>query len=191
MNFYKSIVSTFKLFCLIFFFVECAKNDLKIQQNVSIDLSKNVKIAFLPWIDKTGLTNQPNWPKNQEHSKKLLKIMNEIAKNIKNKIARYSRLNRIQVVHQSQFPDFRIQMKFDHATQTDSYWQIPFAIQVYNQSTSSKDFHLFFNHTAKKDTSELLKKGFYYWGQILQNYKSTFPYDKITEKLFLSNSIIK
>jgi len=188
-KFWVSQKTSKKLFfwhiCLSFLISGCGPPSKTMSQKRAIHLNEEVRIAVLMHKNTTEIEKLQKWPKNQAKADKLLIIFEEINTEFKNRLGNVSRLNRVKIVHQSQNPTIRIQLEFGRAEIVENGCGIPYSIRVYNQSDSRQDFEFSDSHWGKIKFNDANSPGFYIWGDIMQDYKATFPYAKILENLFI------
>jgi hypothetical protein len=151
-----------------------------------IDLSRNVKIAVIPFIDGTELSKWEGWPQVEDSRRELVQYLEAINLNLANALRQASKLSRVKIVHQSQMPEFRIQLVFLKVVKSPGLITMPFEIRVYDQSAQKRDFSVSFKFSIKADLKRSKSMGLFFWKQLLGELKSGFPYDKIPENLFTS-----
>lgn len=91
----------------------------------------------MPWLNRTYLNQARNWPADKLKDDKLWENFEEINSEFLNQIGRHSRLNRITVVHQSEFPDYRLQLVFLTPIREEGEWKFPFEVHGYDQVPSA------------------------------------------------------
>ncbi|MBF0433170.1 MAG: hypothetical protein HQK83_17960, partial [Fibrobacteria bacterium] len=80
---------------------------------------------------------------------------------------------------------FLIQFIFQKGLKnTLSEWNLPVKVVVYDQKTSVGDFSFVISHIARLRAKKAPKSGVRYWQKLCGNYLESFPFEKITAKLF-------
>lgn len=181
----------FKVFCLIslvlcsIWLVSCTPPPKIIKSKKAISLQETVRIAVLPPKNLSNLQKMENWPTDSTQSSKLMGLFHGINQELIDRIGNFSRLNRTKIVHQSQNPHYRVQIEFKNAKLLDSKCTIPFLIGIHHQSDENQDFEIAQDHSGSLKFNDKESGAYYFWGDILQDYRASFPYAKILENLFI------
>ncbi len=133
----------------------------------------------MPWLNRTYLNQARNWPADKLKDDKLWENFEEINSEFLNQIGRHSRLNRITVVHQSEFPDYRLQLVFLTPIREEGEWKFPFEVHGYDQGPQRINIKALFYARTSLGNREIPKEGFYYWGAVMQNIKRNFPFSEV------------
>ncbi len=149
-----------------------------------IDLSETVKIAFLPYLNHSGLQTFKEWPIRQKHIDMLHAYFDSIDATVQRSVGLHSPFNRLHIVHQSERPDYRMQLVFQKASASKKGWKIPFKIRVFDQKQPDKNFEIGLVHYGLRPLQKKQPKGYILWNYVLKDYKNRFPHQEILIKLF-------
>jgi len=173
------------------FQIGCAPRNPQAPKSKPISLDNKVSLAIIDYKNDSKIEKLNKWPKNEQDISKLTNFFETINQDLIQKIGNFSSLNQIQMVHQSQNPEYRIQLEFHTASLVNGACQIPFSLKGYHRTQPQKDFEITFMHTGRLKFVDRNSTGYYFWGDILRDYQSSFPYPKILENLFILDPNLK
>ncbi len=175
------------LFGLILFFPGCGSNSPKNKASEKrISLQENLRLSVIPLKDETQVQNLENWPEQFINENPMEKLGDELQKEFTNRVGLYSPTKKIEIVHQSERPNYRIQLEFLELKFLDSGLELKGEVHVFDQLSASGDFSLPFSVKGKAQFDAASKKDFYNWGKAFDKIRKSFPHQDLLSKLFFS-----
>jgi hypothetical protein len=156
--------------------VNCSLTGRKQSSQVEINTSKN-KIYVAPILNTANLGSLPSWPIDKKRESALLKKIAGIRKILISKIRQSDCANTIQIVRNSDQPDYRVSITLTSVSLNHDSLTIPLRVEIENiRSGSIRSFSMnstgMYRTTAPKFNASVIDS-------LFSQYQNSFPYVSI------------